>query len=75
VLYHFEDGWQPIYKFQRTIYNDNSNIPFILYGNSVKNTRILRQIKGVDLAPTIMEILNMSVPDHCAGSILEEVLW
>jgi len=74
VLYLFEDGWQPIYKFQHTTYNDNSNIPFILYGNSVKNTRIIRQIKGVDLAPTIMEILNMSVPDHCAGSILEEVL-
>lgn len=74
VLYLFEDGWQPIFKFERTIYNDNSNIPFILSGNSVKNTRILRQIKGVDLVPTIMEILKMPVPDHCAGSILEEVL-
>jgi hypothetical protein len=74
VLYQLEDGWQPVYKFQKTIYNDNSNIPFILHGNSVKNTRIRREINGEDLVPTIMEILNMPVPDHCSGSILEEVL-
>ncbi len=75
VLYQLEDGWQPVYKYERTIYNDNANIPLILYGNSVKNIRIRKEVNGVDLAPTIMEILNMSVPDHCVGSILEEVLW
>jgi len=74
VLYQLEDGWQPVYKFQKTIYNDNSNIPFILHGNSVKNTRIRREINGEDLVPTIMEILNMPIPDYCSGSILEEVL-
>ena len=75
VLYQLEDGWQPVYKYERTIYNDNANIPLILHGNSVKNMRLRREINGVDLAPTIMEILNMPVPDHCVGSILEEVLW
>jgi hypothetical protein len=74
VLFQLEDGWQPVFKFQRTIYNDNSNIPLILHGNSVKNARVLRQVNGLDLVPTILEILNMSVPDHCAGSIIEEVL-
>jgi len=74
VLYQLEDGWQPVYKFQKTIYNDNSNIPFILHGNSVKNIRIRSKINGEDLVPTIMEILNMPIPDHCSGSILEEVL-
>jgi hypothetical protein len=74
VLFQLEDGWQPVFKFQRTIYNDNSNIPLILYGNSVRNTRIIRPVNGLDLVPTILEILNMSVPDHCTGSIIEEVL-
>lgn len=74
VLYILEDGWQPAYKFQKVIYNDNSNIPLILYGNAVKNTRIRKEANALDIFPTIMEILNMSVPDHCRGGILEEVL-
>ncbi|MBA4410635.1 MAG: hypothetical protein C0397_14585 [Odoribacter sp.] len=75
VLYQLEDGWQPVYKYQRTIYNDNANIPFIMHGNFVKNTHIRGQIKGEDMLPTILEILKMPIPDYCAGKILEEVLW
>jgi hypothetical protein len=75
VLYQLEDGWQPVYKYQRTIYNDNANIPFIMYGNSVKKIQYRGQIKGEDLVPTILEILKMPIPDYCVGKILEEVLW
>lgn len=75
VLYQLEDGWQPVYKYQKTIYNDNSNIPFILHGNSVKRSQIRSKIYGEDLVPTILEILRMPIPDHCAGNILENMLW
>jgi hypothetical protein len=75
VLYQLEDGWQPVYKYQKTIYNDNSNIPFILHGNSVKRSQIRSKIYGEDLVPTILEILHMPIPDHCAGNILENMLW
>ena len=74
VLYQLEDGWQPVFKFQKTIYNDNSNIPFILHGNAVKRTQIRKKIMGEDMVPTLLEILHMPIPDHCAGAILEEVL-
>jgi arylsulfatase A-like enzyme len=74
VLYQLEDGWQPVYKFQRTIYNDNSNIPFILYGSAVKPVQIRNKTLGEDLVPTILEILHIPIPDHCAGTILEEIL-
>lgn len=74
VLYQLEDGWQPVYKYQRTIYNDNSNIPFILYGNSVNHKQIRSKTYGQDMVPTIMEILHMPIPDHCIGNIMEEVL-
>ena len=75
VLYQFENGWQPVYKYQRTIYNDNANIPFIMYGSSVKKMQFRGQIKGEDLVPTILEIFKMPIPDYCSGKILEEVLW
>jgi hypothetical protein len=74
VLYQLEDGWQPVYKYQRTIYNANSNIPLIFLGNGVKNTKIRKKVLGEDLVPTILEILNMPIPDHCAGNVLEEIL-
>lgn len=75
VLYQLEDGWQPVFKYQRTIYNDNTNIPFIIHGNAVKRMNVRHKTKGEDMVPTILEILNMPIPHHCAGSILEEVLW
>lgn len=74
VLYQLEDGWQPVYKYQRTIYNDNSNIPFIMHGGAVKRMQIRSKIMGEDMVPTILEILHMPIPDHCAGTILEDIL-
>jgi arylsulfatase A-like enzyme len=74
VLYMLEDGWQPVYKYQKTFYNDNAGIPFIFYGNSVKQSQIRSKTFGEDMVPTILEILKMHIPDHCSGRILEEVL-
>lgn len=74
VLYQLEDGWQPVYKYQKTSYNDNSNIPLIFSGNSVKHEHFRGKTKGEDIVPTILEILNIPVPDHCSGKILEEIL-
>lgn len=75
VLYTFEDGWQPTYKFKRTIYNDNSHIPLLWYGNPVKRATIKRASKAEDIVPTILDILSIPIPDHCQGRILEEILW
>jgi hypothetical protein len=75
VLYQLEDGWQPVYKYQRTIYNDNLNIPFIMHGSTVRHMQIRSKILGEDMVPTILEILHMPIPNQCAGNILEEVLW
>lgn len=74
VLYQLEAGWQPVYKFQKTVYNDNSNIPFILHGNAVKKGHIRKKIMGEDMVPTILEILNLPVPHHCSGTVIEEAL-
>ena len=74
ILYTFEDGWQPVYKFKRTIYNDNSHIPLVWLGNAVKRTKIRQPNKAEDIVPTILEILNIPIPDHCQGRIIEEIL-
>lgn len=75
VLYQLEDGWQPVYKYQRTIYNDNSNIPFIMHGSAVKQMHIRSKVLGEDMVPTILEILHMPIPDNCPGNIREEILY
>ncbi len=75
VLYLLEDGWQPVYKYDRISYNDNSNIPLIFYGGAAQRKQIRGKVMGEDLVPTIMEMLRMPIPDHCAGRIIEEILW
>jgi len=75
ILYSFEDGWQPVYKFKRTIYNDNSHIPLVWFGNKIKKGKIIQPDNALDIVPTILEILNIPVPDSCSGQILEKVLW
>ncbi len=75
ILYSFEDGWQPVYKFKRTIYNDNALIPLVWNGNAVKRIKIRQQNKAEDIVPTILEILNIPIPDHCQGRVIEEILW
>jgi len=73
VLYQLEDGWQPVYKYEKINYNDNSNIPLIFYGNLVKHKQIRKKVKGEDLVPTLLELLQMSVPDHCVGNVIDEI--
>ncbi len=75
VLYTFEDGWVPVYKFKRTVYNDNSHIPLVWFGNQVRRINVRGKKSVEDIVPTILEILNIPVPDQCEGNIMEEILW
>lgn len=75
VLYTFEDGWIPVYKFKRTIYNDNAHIPLVWHGNQVKRVKVREKKPVEDIVPTILEILNIPVPDQCEGRVIEEILW
>jgi hypothetical protein len=73
VLYQLEDGWQPQYKYERPFYNDNSNIPLIFYGSNIQHQQIRRKVSGEDIVPTILELLNMPIPDQCIGNVIEEL--
>ncbi|TDN99092.1 alkaline phosphatase family protein [Sunxiuqinia elliptica] len=74
ILYALEDGWQPEYKYKRTIYNDNSRVPLIWYGKGIGKGSSLKQVEAVDMVPTILYSLGMGIPKHCTGRIIEDVL-
>jgi arylsulfatase A-like enzyme len=73
VLYQLEEGWQPVYKFEKTNYTDNSGIPLIFYGSSLQHRQVREKVKGIDVVPTILELLHISVPDHCSGSPIRSI--
>ncbi|HNX56372.1 MAG TPA: alkaline phosphatase family protein [Prolixibacteraceae bacterium] len=74
VLYQLENGWQPVYKYDKINYNDNSNIPFIFYGDKIRHKQIRKKVLGEDMVPTLLEILHMSIPDNCVGSAIDEIV-
>jgi hypothetical protein len=45
-----------------------------MHGGAIKKMQIRNKIMGEDMVPTILEILHMPVPDHCAGNVLENIL-
>ncbi len=73
VLYILEDGWQPKYKYKRTIYNDHIRIPMIWYGDGISKKRILEEVEAVDMVPTIFEILGFDPPAHSRGRVITEL--
>ncbi|MGQ8335836.1 alkaline phosphatase family protein [Sunxiuqinia sp. A32] len=73
VLYLLEDGWQPQYKYQRTIYTDQVRIPMIWYGAGIRKQRILEKVEAVDVVPTIFEILGYDPPAHTQGRVISEL--
>ncbi|WP_299576078.1 alkaline phosphatase family protein [uncultured Sunxiuqinia sp.] len=74
VLFALEEGWQPEFKYKRTIYNDNSRIPMIWFGQGIKRGSTLRRVDAVDLVPTLLHLLGYEIPSHCIGQIVNEVV-
>ncbi|MCK3683012.1 alkaline phosphatase family protein [Maribellus sp. YY47] len=73
-LYLLKEGWQPGYKFKRVNYNDQSHIPLVFYGNGIKHQVIRTKYEGVDLVPTLSQLLGIPVPDKCQGKIIKEMI-
>ena len=73
-LYMLKEGWQPTYKFKRTNFTDQSQIPLVFYGFNIKPQTIKEKYYGIDLVPTLTELLNIPNPDKCHGNIIEGVI-
>jgi len=73
ILYVLSEGWQPVYKFKRVNYTDQSHIPAVFYGAGIKPSIISSLYNAIDLAPTLSKILHISVPDKSRGKVIEGI--
>ncbi len=73
-LFILKEGWQPIYKYKRVNYTDQSHIPLVFYGSQVQAKKIKRKYNGIDFVPTLSELLSIPIPDKCQGEIIDGVL-
>lgn len=74
ILFVLKEGWQPIYKFKRVNYTDQSHVPLVFYGSQIQPQKITKKYNGTDLVPTLSEILDILPPDKCQGRIIEQVI-
>ena len=70
-LFLLKEGWQPAYKFKKVNYTDQSHIPLVFYGYTIKHKVITEKVNAIDLVPTLSEILDVPVPDKCQGKIID----
>ncbi len=70
-----KEGWQPIYKFKKVNYTDQSHIPLVFYGANIRQKLITGRYDAIDLVPTLSELLKIPFPDKSQGKIIGEVVY
>ncbi|KAF0237717.1 MAG: putative AP superfamily [Prolixibacteraceae bacterium] len=73
---HFmlKEGWQPVYKFKKINYTDQSHIPLVFYGPGIRPGIINGKYDAIDFVPTLSEILKIPLPDKSQGKIISEII-
>lgn len=54
-------------------YNYDTHIPLLWYGRGIKQKKISTPIDITDIAPTIQEHLNISLPNGCTGNPIQGI--
>lgn len=73
-LYLLKEGWQPMYKFQKVNYTDQTHIPLVFYGGNIQKQIIREKYNAMDIAPTLSELLHIPQPDKSMGRAITRVL-
>jgi predicted AlkP superfamily pyrophosphatase or phosphodiesterase len=73
-LFLLKEGWQPMYKYTKVNYTDQSHIPLVFYGAGIKPQIIREKHNAVDLAPTLSEFLHIPQPDKSQGTAITKIL-
>lgn len=55
-------------------YAYDTHVPIIFYGKGIKKGSLKRYVPIIDIAPTISNLLNISFPNGCTGTIISEAL-
>ncbi len=56
------------------LYNSTLRVPLILQSNSITPNKIHNFVSTIDIAPTILDMLNFSIPSYMQGSSLIKFL-
>ena len=56
-----------------THYNYDSHVPLLFYGHNIQPKQIYRNIKIIDIAPTLSILLRSAFPNACTGNPISEV--
>jgi len=62
---------------KRSLYEEASNVPFLMYVpwlNNDQQPRIAGSVGQVDLVPTLLDLSGSEIPDHIEGKSLRSVL-
>ncbi len=73
-LFVLKEGWQPVYKFKKVNYTDQTHVPLVFYGAQIQAQKINDKHSGTDLVPTLSELLKIPAPDKCQGVIIEKLI-
>ncbi|HET9531615.1 MAG TPA: sulfatase-like hydrolase/transferase [Blastocatellia bacterium] len=60
-------GERGIYKHSTQLYNEQAQVPFIIYAPNLGPSRIPDYVTTVDLSPTILNAVGLAHPEECAG--------
>lgn len=72
-LFVLKEGWQPMYKFKKIIYTDQTHIPLLFYGKNIKPTVIYAKYDAIDFVPTLSLLLGIPTPDKSQGKVIEGI--
>ena len=75
---HGEDLYQHNYYFYHSgsVYSSSLHVPFIikLPYQRMENKKIDDIVQGIDIAPTILDLLDIPIPDHFEGQTLKPLI-
>ncbi len=54
--------------------NNNSHVPLIFYGGTIKPDKITRHVDVTSIAPTLSNIINIGLPEQSTAPVLQEAL-
>ncbi len=72
-LYALREGWQPVYKYRKVNYTDQTHIPLVFYGNGISGKVIKDRYEAIDLVPTLADRIGIPPPDRSIGRIIKTI--
>ncbi len=66
-----EEGWQPLFKYRRVNYTDQTHVPLVFYGKNIIPKNIKARHLAIDLVPTLSDLIGIPAPDRCQGKIID----